>query len=64
MARATTETLIIALMTCGDDESVCEACGGTRKIEEMKTTWVGRGELEEGIDHCPNCTVTNQGEIR
>lgn len=59
--RAPNEALIRALMTCGNDEGVCEMCAGSWPRNELTTVWIGQGNQEEGIDLCRDCK-TQGGE--
>ena len=49
------ESLIRALMTCDDDEGVCEMCAAIQEKKQLTTVWIGQGNQEEGIDLCRDC---------
>lgn len=53
--RASTEALIHALMTCDDDEGVCEMCAAIQEKKQLTTVWIGEGNSEEGVDLCCDC---------
>jgi hypothetical protein len=54
-ARTPVETLIRAMMTCGDDEGVCEVCAAVQERKHLTTMWIERGDQEEGYSLCRDC---------